>query len=158
MNSPLYRPAVVSDAAGIAQMHAEAIRGTYGGVYHPLVIQDWAGGHTTEKWEKLIQDPRHLFMVAELDGQIVGCCGLNIKDEDMGVYVHPRCHRLGIGRKLMQVQLDNARARGIKTLHLSAVERTVPFYESLGFQALEPSQHMFRSGHSVPVVNMRMAL
>jgi GNAT superfamily N-acetyltransferase len=80
--------------------------------------------------------------IAYLDGDIVGVCGLN-RDPDSSrsgdtgrvrrLYVLPRVRRFGIGRRLMDVVIAEAR----KSYHMLVLKTDNPqadlFYRSIGF-------------------------
>lgn len=58
------------------------------------------------------------FLVAEIDGTVIGCGALHVMWEDLAevrtLAVRPDQARHGIGSKILEQLLDNARALGIK--------------------------------------------
>lgn len=78
------------------------------------------------------------FLVYEKDGRVVGCCALDILWKDMAevrsLAVDPACHGDGIGSKLVQVEMEEARRVGV-TKVLSLTYRQ-SFFERLGFSVV----------------------
>lgn len=87
----------------------------------------------------------HAVRVAEADGDVAGYAAWH--DEAPGVAVlaeiavHPALQRFGIGRKLVDRVVEEARDHGFSELALrmsTRAEWAVKFYEALGFASLEP--------------------
>lgn len=80
------------------------------------------------------------YYVAELEGEIAGCCGIrNIAGEgEITNVVVAACHRRkGIGRKMMEHMLEEAKGKGIGDCTLEVRCSNLPairLYESLGFK------------------------
>ena len=79
------------------------------------------------------------------DGEAVGCVALIPMND--GVYelskmaVAPKMRGLGIGRKLLEYTIEQARQRGATSLFLGSSSRlsnAVHLYESLGFRHVSP--------------------
>lgn len=81
------------------------------------------------------------FWVAETDGEIVGCIGLTPASKASGIelkklYVARRVRRQGLGARLTEYVLDEARARGAPFVDLwsdTRFETAHRFYERHGF-------------------------
>lgn len=79
------------------------------------------------------------FLVAEVDGQVVGCGAMHVIWEDLGelrtLAVDPDmvCH--GIGGRLVQALLDRARALGVSRVFCLTFERD--FFARSGFVEIE---------------------
>ncbi|RLN70483.1 hypothetical protein BBJ28_00004918 [Nothophytophthora sp. Chile5] len=72
---------------------------------------------------------------------VVGIIGLQRRSETMAevrrIFVDPSCHRMGIGRKLMQLLEQWAKENGYESLCLTTnpkSEQAVGFYTSLGYE------------------------
>ena len=87
----------------------------------------------------------HILM-AYADDDAVGCVALIPMQE--GVYelskmaVSPRLRGLGIGRKLLEYTVSQARALGAKSLFLGSstkLANAVHLYESIGFRHVDPA-------------------
>ncbi|MCM1135324.1 MAG: ribosomal protein S18-alanine N-acetyltransferase [Clostridium sp.] len=80
------------------------------------------------------------YYVAELDGEIVGCCGIRKlidEGEITNVAVTAAHRRKGIARRMMEHMLDKAEENGIGgcTLEVRASNQpAIRLYESLGFK------------------------
>lgn len=85
------------------------------------------------------------FLVAELDGQVVGCGAFHVMWEDLGevrtLAVDPERAGHGIGSALLQALMDRARAVGVKRVF--CLTFAVPFFERHGFAEIDdtPVEH-----------------
>ena len=81
------------------------------------------------------------FLVAEQDGQVVGCGALHIMWEDLGeirtLAVRPSQRGTGLGGVLLELLVDRARALGISRLFCLTFE--TDFFARHGFEAIEES-------------------
>jgi GNAT superfamily N-acetyltransferase len=97
------------------------------------------------------------------DGRALGICLLR-KEADGGgelnrMYVRPEARGLGLGRRLAQAVIDEARAEGLHTLRLGALYRhkeAIPLYESLGFVRHYPEGELHAD--DARVVHMKLEL
>lgn len=76
------------------------------------------------------------FWVAEVDGEIIGCCGLEPYG-DAGLLrsavVAPEYRGMGLGARLARRVIDDARERGVRDLYLFTLH-AADFFERLGFE------------------------
>jgi GNAT superfamily N-acetyltransferase len=92
-------------------------------------------------------DGSYVGWLAEQDGQTVAGAGLWVMewpphylDEEprraylLNFYVTPELRRRGLARELLQIAVDEARARGIKAVTLHASKFGKPLYEQFGFE------------------------
>jgi amino-acid N-acetyltransferase len=79
------------------------------------------------------------FVVAELDGKIVGCGALHVMWHDLGeirtVAVDPSCKGRGIGSKILEALTERAQVLGINRLFCLTFE--TKFFGSHGFEPIE---------------------
>jgi amino-acid N-acetyltransferase len=79
------------------------------------------------------------FIVADVDGTIVGCAGLKITWRDLAeivsLAVAPSAQGRGLGRSLCLPLIKDARALGIPTVF--ALTYQVQFFAKLGFEIVE---------------------
>ncbi|MHC4551190.1 MAG: N-acetyltransferase [Planctomycetota bacterium] len=79
------------------------------------------------------------FLVAEVDGQVVGCCAMKILWEDLAeiksLAVDKICFGKGIGRALVLAGQDRARKLGLKKVFILTLE--ADFFEKVGFKLVE---------------------
>jgi GNAT superfamily N-acetyltransferase len=117
------------------------------------------------------------YLLAELDGEIVGCGGWTTRlpgyarhAQDKvhlpgpgratvrSVFVEPLAARQGIGRRIMSAVENALRNGGFQTAELGATENSGDFYRSVGYQALGPFHVELGDGISLPLTRMRKAL
>ena len=113
--------------------------------------------------EKILSKGGHIFMVFA-SGEPVGCVAL-IPMQD-GVYelskmaVSPAMRGLGIGRRLLEYTVAQARSLGAKSLFLGSstkLRNAIHLYESLGFRHVDPTS-LPDMGYSRADVFMEMPL
>ena len=79
------------------------------------------------------------FHVADLDGKVIGVCGLSVVwanlAEVCALAVSADQRGLGIGRKLVEACIEEARALGVRTIMSLTYERA--FFEKLGFTVVD---------------------
>lgn len=96
--------------------------------------------------------PRGTLLLAWVDGQVAGCCGLRPLDtvdepnacEMKRLYVRPAFRRLGLGRQLAEAIMDSARLAGYAAILLDTLdemEAARTLYEDLGFIEIPPFYH-----------------
>lgn len=86
-------------------------------------------------------DARH-FVALDAEGDVVGCVSLLGLGEGRGklfqMAVAPSLQRRGVGRQLVRLLEDAARADGLHTITMHARVSAIPFYASLGYTAQGP--------------------
>ena len=93
--------------------------------------------------------PRGLFACAYVGEELAGCCGLRPLDDAVDssacemkrLYVRPAFRRFGLGRFLVESQLEAARNMGYACVlldTLSDMEAARSLYEDLGFEEVPP--------------------
>lgn len=95
---------------------------------------------TEEQLRAQLPDDRHVFLVAERSGEVLGYVGLMyVLDEGYisNVAVSPACRRRGIGEALIAALTQRAEWLGLAFLTLEARASNVPairLYEKMGFR------------------------
>ena len=97
------------------------------------------------RWQELLADPAHVFLMAEEDGELLGylSCGSS-RDEDVprevgevrSLFVAPTAWRRGVGSALMSAGLDELTRRGFTEATVWSFadnRRANAFYEASGF-------------------------
>ncbi|MGB6130891.1 MAG: GNAT family N-acetyltransferase [Acidobacteriaceae bacterium] len=86
--------------------------------------------------------------IAELDGDAVGCCALVViaprQLELAKMTVSESIRGRGLGRRLLQFAIDEARHMGARRLYLESntrAEAAVHLYQQLGFRHLPAPEH-----------------
>lgn len=105
---------------------------------------DYSEDDTCKKLKKLLDDPSHLILVAENDGEVMGYVHAELYDllyfntmvNIMGVAVSSKCRRMGIGRALM-TEVENwsvsVGADAIRLVSGSQRKDAHKFYERMGY-------------------------
>ena len=103
-------------------------------------------------------------VIAELDGEVVGCCGLVRMDggvfEVAKMTVGEQWRGTGIGEKLLRAAVARAGARGATGLYLetnSALGPAIRLYERVGFRHVPPERR-HASPYARSDVQMEMEL
>jgi GNAT superfamily N-acetyltransferase len=120
------------------------------------------------------------YFVIEHNGEIAGCGGWSRRATLYGsnqtpgrdaalldpmkdaariraMYTHPRHTRNGVGRLIMTLCDNAARAEGFRTMELMATMSGKPLYEVCGYLPVEPISDD-RGGTPVPLLRMRKTL
>jgi ribosomal protein S18 acetylase RimI-like enzyme len=106
------------------------------------------------KDEAALADPRSVILdrggrifLAVRHGETVGCCALLAMEpgelEVAKMAVTETCQHAGIGRRLLETVITEARASGATRLYLETNHKLTPairLYESLGFRHLPPER------------------
>ncbi len=127
---------------------------------------------------QLIEDGT--YFIVEAGGEIAGCGGWSRRNTLYGgdhspgrdaalldprteparvraMYTHPAFARRGVGRLILKLCEDAARAEGFTRLELAGTMSGVPLYETCGYVAIEPFEDA-RGGVPVPLVRMGKAI
>ena len=79
------------------------------------------------------------FLVAERDGEVIGCGALHVLWEDLGeirtVAVHPRALGQGVGHAIVSALIDNARTLGLRRIFVLTFEKQ--FFARHGFTEID---------------------
>lgn len=110
---------------------------------------------TTDRLYSVFKQPQSAYFVAELDGELVGGCGIYPTEglpegcaELVKFYLAAEARGKGIGNKLMQQSILTAKEMGYRQLYLESfpeLARAVNMYEKAGFKPLPHA--MGNSGH-----------
>jgi putative acetyltransferase len=111
---------------------------------------------TTDHLFELFRQAGSLCRVAEVDGRMVGCCGIYPTcglppacAELVKYYLSKTSRGKGIGKRLIELCIHDARQMGYKTLYIESFPQfttAVSMYQKLGFtQIHHPLGH---SGHT----------
>jgi putative acetyltransferase len=110
---------------------------------------------TTDDLFTLFQQQNSDYWVAELDGEIVGGCGIYPTIglpkgciELVKLYLDSRARGFGLGKRLMELSIKEAERRGYNSIYLetlSELSDALGLYEKLGFKLLNGP--LGNSGH-----------
>jgi putative acetyltransferase len=122
------------------------------GANHPgTVYYDESTDHLFD----VLQTPRSIYYVAELDNEIVGGGGIfptkglpEDTCELVKMYLFPEVRGIGLGKLLIQKCIDFAKRTGYKNIYLETMpelKQALKTYEKFGFEYID--QAMGNSGH-----------
>ncbi|GEJ45965.1 MULTISPECIES: GNAT family N-acetyltransferase [unclassified Chryseobacterium] len=110
---------------------------------------------TTADLYALFSKESAVLWVAEVDGVVVGCCGIYPTDglpagcaELVKFYLDPTARGLGIGKALMKKSIESAKSLRYDKIYLESFpefSKAVKMYRNLGFRLLE--NPLGNSGH-----------
>lgn len=134
---------------------AEIIRSCF----HDFKVKNTSGtvytDPTTDDLFTLFQTPKSFLWVAELESEIVGCCGIfpteNLPEtctELVKFYISEKGRGKGIGRLLLEKTVETAKEFGYSQIYLESIPEfstAVSIYEKQGFIFLE--KPLGNSGH-----------
>lgn len=121
------------------------------------------------------------YFLVEIDGQLAGCGGWSARATLFGgdasggrnpamldpavdaariraMYTDPGFARRGVGRLIIALCEDAARAAGFRRTEMAATLAGVPLYESCGYSVIERFEAVAADGVPVPLVRMGKAL
>ena len=121
---------------------------------------------TDHQFEVFQQCEKSVLWVAELNGEVVGSCGVYPTEglpegwcEIVKFYVDKDCRGHGVGVQLFQKALESAASLGYKTAYLETFpefSQAVGMYERLGFKKID--HQVGCSGHTATSIWMTKAL
>lgn len=150
-----FRPArLPDDAALLTDLNAEYLDFVFSGVAarYPVTLADiFPGGdiraYLAEALPKTLGPgpPTSVFHILEQDGQAIGMGGVRrVRDgvaEMKRVYVRDGAKGQGLGRRLVERLIDDARAMGYRRMFLDTaptLETAIGLYRRLGFAPIPP--------------------
>ena len=145
----IVRPAVLSDARGIAEVHVRSWQAAYRGLMPQDVLDALSIDDRADRWRSIIADPHPLTigtLVAESDERIIGWVsfgagrdeGTDAEGEVYGIYSDPGFWSRGVGHALIVAAEAALIAAGNRTGFLWVLdgnERADGFYERHGWAA-----------------------
>ncbi len=146
------------DARGMLEVHYAAVHGAPVNYYDEERLDEWSPKVDDERILAFLtrsQIDEEVTHVALEDELIVGF-GTVVPslNELRACYVHPDCTRQGIGRRLLEVLEEEARAAGAGWLNLNASLNAEDFYKAMGYVADGLGRHRLISGYSDLVAYM----
>lgn len=154
------RHAIADDVPALAALAGRSFRSAFAAENAPADIDAYVSeAFSPDKLRRELADARNVFLLAGTAGnEIAGYAKLRIGPADVSVggpdpveierlYVDPETIGRGIGATLMRACLDEAAARGHRTVWLGVWvhnARAIAFYERWGFRTV--GSHVFRLG------------
>ncbi|HEX5495321.1 MAG TPA: GNAT family N-acetyltransferase [Mycobacteriales bacterium] len=161
------RPAVLDDAAPVAEVRVSSWRVAYDGIVPGEVLDGMDPVAAAERTRVSLADPANplRLRVAERNGVIVGFTitgpyrGGGVPEnsgEVMAIYAHPDHWSTGVGRVMMDDALDDLATAGLGPVFLWVLRdnaRARRFYERAGF-AFDGIEQLYTAG-GVPLPELR---
>lgn len=152
-----YRRAKITDSKGISEVHKKAILITNKPFYTAQQLKDWLGQRTIDDYIDMIEKGN--IFVAEDNEKIVGFSNLSLHDSRIkAVYVDPDYGKMGIGKNLLDLLIENAKANNITRLGLNSSEMAKDFYLKNGFKLIEKNEHKLKNGKTISGYAMEIDL
>jgi len=148
MTQQIIRRATENDAALLAELGARTFSETFGSQNTPEDMAAYlAASFGPELQRAELADPRNMFLIAENDGVAIGYAHLRTGEapacvsgpkpiELSRLYVSSRFHGSGVGARLMEACLTEARQVGYQTIWLGVWKQNVraqAFYQRWNF-------------------------
>ena len=138
MNAPVFRRAIESDGPEVRRIVSETLR-AYDVEFEPET-------HDRDVMTFGVPKAHVLEFVAELDGRVVGSVIVTPRGDGTGLltkfFVDKNCRGRGVGRPLLEVGVNAARAAGLRKLELdtrSFFHEAIHLYESTGWRPIPGS-------------------
>lgn len=172
------RPATLDDVPALERLIAASARGLSAGSYTPAQVEALVR-HVFGVDTQLVRDGT--YHVIEDDDGMAACGGWSARRTLYGgdvmkggedprldpatepariraFFVHPRCARRGLGRRLWETCARAAADAGFGAMELMATLPGEPLYAALGFTVEERTSIALPGGVTVPLARMRRAL
>ena len=157
MASFTFRHARSSDAPLVWAVRTDAIRSTCSSHYPKEIIDSWSTTAMPDTFGSVLE--KEQFVVAELNGEIVGFAGLKTEAREVdAVFVSPSISGTGLGWQLLKQVETQARKLGFKTITLHASLNAVLFYLRSGYSEVGKGFHSSKSGLQIACVHMEKQL
>mgnify|MGYP005821019611 CR=1 FL=1 len=139
----MIRPAAISDALAIAQVHVDTWRATFKGIVPQAYLDAMAYDERGAMWHRTLSEPKaSSTFVAVEDDRVVGFAGCGPVRQPIGecvgelyaLYVSPEAQGRSHGRHLYEACLSNLRKRSLTpgVVWVFPSNPAVQFYEKMG--------------------------
>ena len=147
------RKATSKDAEEMCKVVRAAIKEVNSKDYTPRQIKAWLSHNTTKGYRESMKKGRRWFVAVER-GKIAGVARADSENETIkALYVNPRMHGKGIGKKLYLKMEKFLRAQGVKKLVVESTITAQKFYKKMGMKKTG-KRNVKMSGVKIPVVVM----
>lgn len=152
------RPAVATDARGVAQVHVLTWQTAYRGLVPDAYLDSLSVDEREQRWSEAIAKSAPELWVAESDTRVVGWTAFGpSRDADAApgtgeleaIYVTPAYWSKGIGRSLWLLTRGRLSKRGFSSVTLWVLTgnaRAIRFYQAAGFLPEPASEKEIRLG------------
>ncbi|MCC8944207.1 GNAT family N-acetyltransferase [Bradyrhizobium sp. Arg62] len=148
------RAARCEDAEAVFNVTKASISGLAGASYSPNQIENWMGERTAAFYEELITRGR--MIVCERDGVVVGFVDAE-PGEVTRLFILPDAAGLGLGRRLLEIGIEQARLGYSGPIRLEATINAEGFYRKHGFKSLGRGHFSHGlGGEPIEIVHMEL--
>ncbi|AZO00888.1 GNAT family N-acetyltransferase [Mesorhizobium sp. M9A.F.Ca.ET.002.03.1.2] len=123
-----------SDLDSLRRLIWDTIDISYSNLYPPRAVEFFKEFHSDQNILERAQ--AGIVLVAEDNGEII-TTGSLVDGEIFAVFVHPDRQRVGLGKALMKMLEEQARASGTSESVLSVSLPSKRFYEGLGYEIVQ---------------------
>lgn len=157
--TPQIRPATTADAEPLTELAARTFYDAFADMNTAENMKAYMSkAFTVEQLTAELSDPQAKFLLAEIEGKLVGYAKLRNGEipacvtgqnpiELVRLYIDQNCLGVGVGNDLMQASMDEARSLGHRTIYLGVWEhnhRAQSFYFRWNFRVV--GSHIFQMG------------
>jgi|SRR6187549_415145 GNAT superfamily N-acetyltransferase len=130
------RPATANDAIDAIDAIRQSITILCEADHHndAATLDRWLANKKPDSFKTWIADPDNYCVVEEAGGRVQGVGLLRRNGELQLFYVAPGHERRGIGRKIHEALMSQAKHWGLTKVHLESTSVARCFYESLGYR------------------------
>jgi GNAT superfamily N-acetyltransferase len=160
------RPARLSDAGALSDVHYAAWREAYQGIIPSLVLERMVRRRGAPWWRDIMK--RRAILVLEVGGDVVGYAsyGPAVNEqrrsaaEIQEIYLAPEYQGIGLGSRLFSAVVKTVRAKAYTSLLVRALaenQRAIEFYERRGGKLMARSDERL-GGHELACIWFEFAL
>lgn len=99
----------------------------------PDTLAKWLANKTPANFERWVTSGRHIALIAEIDGALVGFGLVNLQGTVALLYVSPDARFRGVSKGLLAALEREAIIEGIQELTLESSLTALPFYSRCGY-------------------------
>ncbi len=152
----LIRPAIESDAEGIATLRRETIIAVNARDYPPDVIDNWANRVDAERIRKTAAEVKRWVAVTRerMDELLLGFCDHTLDDNELSrLYTHKDYQGEGVGSRLLEVAEASMLEQGREEVYLYSTITARDFYLRHGYVVVEETV----DAHNPKITVIKMA-
>ncbi len=147
------RSAETADADAILDVHRRSILEIGPAAYSATECESWAAGLVAEGYVDAMTVGGEVYLVAEDVTGVCGFCSFR-HDEVIGLYVHPRAVRMGVGSMLLGHAERLIGETDVEKIRISAALCALPFYQARGYHIVQRKMWTTRGGVEIAVCDM----
>jgi GNAT superfamily N-acetyltransferase len=149
-----FRSARREDAETVFNLTRTSIGGLAGASYSQAQLANWMGARTPAFYEELIAKGR--MTICERGGVVVGFVDA-VPGEVTRLFILPEAAGLGLGRRLLEIGIEQARLGHSGPIRLEATINAEGFYQKHGFRSIGRGRFSHGlGGEPVEIVHMEL--